>query len=303
MNRRNFLKALGLGSGASAVSACGLDDNRYYTPIEQVLPYVVRPEQVTPGTPTYFATSVGTGPSAYPVLALHREGRITNVVANRQTDAQAAVSTTDLFDLQRHYSPDRIRQPMVDGAPASWDDGLAKLADAVKGARASGKKVVYLGGYRTGSIAALLADKQVRVDRQRSASLAPVEAEWASLTGTVLGNLLSNAIKFSHPGATLHVATALAGPATVTLRIEDEGIGIPDDLRPLLFAPDARTSRVGTAGESGTGFGLPLVAMFLDKYGAGIAVHPGAGPPERPGAAFVLSFPVAGTDGSVSGEG
>ena len=130
--------------------------------------------------------------------------------------------------------------------------------------------------------APLLADKQVQVERQRSASLAPVEAEWASLTGTVLGNLLSNAIKFSHPGATLHVATALAGPATVTLRIEDEGIGIPDDLRPLLFAPDARTSRVGTAGESGTGFGLPLVAMFLDKYG-GYRVHPVRGTTGRPG--------------------
>ena len=91
MNRRSFLKALGVGSGATTLSACGLDDNIYYTPIEQVLPYVVRPEQVTPGTPTYFATSIGTGPLAYPVLAIHREGRVTNVSANRQTPADPAV--------------------------------------------------------------------------------------------------------------------------------------------------------------------------------------------------------------------
>ena len=49
MNRRNFLQALGLGTSASALSACGLDFNRYYTPIEQILPYVVKPENVTPG--------------------------------------------------------------------------------------------------------------------------------------------------------------------------------------------------------------------------------------------------------------
>ncbi|MEZ4240255.1 MAG: twin-arginine translocation signal domain-containing protein [Myxococcota bacterium] len=49
MNRRSFLKGLGLGGGVSALSACGVDDNLYYTPIEQVIPYVTHPEQVTRG--------------------------------------------------------------------------------------------------------------------------------------------------------------------------------------------------------------------------------------------------------------
>jgi molybdopterin-containing oxidoreductase family iron-sulfur binding subunit len=79
VNRRDFLKALGLGSSVSALSACGLDDNRYYTPIEQVLPYVVRPELTTPGTPSFFATAVASGPSARPLLARHRDGRVINV--------------------------------------------------------------------------------------------------------------------------------------------------------------------------------------------------------------------------------
>ena len=52
VNRRDFLKALGLSS-ATAATACGvLDDNRYFTPVEDLLPYVVKPEQITPGTPT-----------------------------------------------------------------------------------------------------------------------------------------------------------------------------------------------------------------------------------------------------------
>ena len=51
MNRRDFLNALGLGTATAGLSACGIDDNRYYTPVEQILPYVTRPEQTTPTDP------------------------------------------------------------------------------------------------------------------------------------------------------------------------------------------------------------------------------------------------------------
>jgi len=157
MNRRNFLKALGFGSGMSAVAACGLDDNRYYTPIEQILPYVVRPEQVTPGTPTFFATTVLSGPDAYPALARHRDGRVINVSANTKAPAPPAVANHAFFELQRHYNPDRVREPQQQGGqPITWEQGLQQLASAVQQARSQGKRVVYLGGYHSGSIVELL---------------------------------------------------------------------------------------------------------------------------------------------------
>ena len=163
LNRRTFLKALGLGSGASALSACGLDDNRYVSPIENILPYVVKPEQVTPGTPTFFATSVATGPAAAPVLARHRDGRVINVGSNTRAAEGAphwapAVAPTALFEMQRHYSPDRFTAPHARGAALSWEDGLSQLAGAVEAAKAAGKKVAYLGPYRTGAIARLIGD-------------------------------------------------------------------------------------------------------------------------------------------------
>ena len=36
MNRRDFLKTLGFGGSVSALSACHIDDNVYYTPVENV---------------------------------------------------------------------------------------------------------------------------------------------------------------------------------------------------------------------------------------------------------------------------
>ncbi|MFT4625708.1 MAG: Fe-S-cluster-containing dehydrogenase component/anaerobic selenocysteine-containing dehydrogenase [Myxococcota bacterium] len=162
MNRRSFLKALGLGGGVSAISACGIDDNRYYTPVEQLLPYVVRPEQTTPGTNTYFATSVLSGPDAYPVTAVHRDGRVINVDINSQARTGPAVGAAALFELQRHFSPDRIHSPLdgssVAGIPTDWEAALSKLGSAVKAARQGGKKVAWLGRYRSGTIVGLLQD-------------------------------------------------------------------------------------------------------------------------------------------------
>jgi Fe-S-cluster-containing dehydrogenase component/anaerobic selenocysteine-containing dehydrogenase len=162
LNRRDFMKALGLGSGASALSACNWDDNRYYTPIEQILPYVVRPEQALPGTPTFFATTVTTGPAAHPVLARHRDGRVIHVGANQRAPMDPAVPKSALLELQRHFSPDRYRSPQAGSAgaraEATWDEGLEKLAAAVRSATKAGKTIAYLGPYRSGAIVELLLD-------------------------------------------------------------------------------------------------------------------------------------------------
>ena len=158
LNRRDFLKALGVGSGASVMSACRLDDNRYYTPIEQVLPYVVKPEQITPGTPTFFATTIGTGPHAHSVLARHREGRVVHLSANRKAPSASIVPTDTFFDLQRHFSPDRYAAPIAGTTELSWDDARTRLVEAIKAARAAGKKVAWLGPYTHGSLSRLLDD-------------------------------------------------------------------------------------------------------------------------------------------------
>jgi Fe-S-cluster-containing dehydrogenase component/anaerobic selenocysteine-containing dehydrogenase len=159
LNRRDFLKALGFTGSASVVSACGFDQNYYRTPIEEILPYVVRPEQITPGTPTFFATTVTTGAQAFPVLARHRDGRVVNVGANAKAVPNApAIPRAAFFELQRHYSPDRIKAPTAAGQAVAWDAALGQFADAVKAARDSGKKVAYFGPGRSGSIVRLIRD-------------------------------------------------------------------------------------------------------------------------------------------------
>jgi len=100
-----------------------------------------------------------------------------------------------------------------------------------------------------------------------------VMAEEISLVNTVFNNLITNAIKFSKPDASINIFLEKREPQTVCLIIQDSGIGIPEDLLNNLFDVTKTTNRTGTNGEKGTGFGMPLVKKFMEKYGGNIHVH------------------------------
>jgi signal transduction histidine kinase len=118
-----------------------------------------------------------------------------------------------------------------------------------------------------------------------------VLAERVTLTHSVISNLLSNAIKFTPKGRQIHLEYQPGSPssATITLTLRDEGIGIPPPLREVLFDPAAPTSRPGTEGETGTGFGMPLVKKYMDLYGGSIRVDS----PATGGTSVELTFRVA----------
>jgi signal transduction histidine kinase len=92
----------------------------------------------------------------------------------------------------------------------------------------------------------------------------PILADRNVLFHVVLMNLLTNAIKFSHQNGTIELKTIFANNK-VGVEIRDYGIGIPVELQKSIFNPYAATSRKGTSGEKGTGFGLPLVKDFAKK--------------------------------------
>lgn len=102
----------------------------------------------------------------------------------------------------------------------------------------------------------------------------------------ILANLLSNAIKFTNFGGTITIGIETTD-SLVKLSVHDNGIGIPNNLVPLLFDLNAQTSRAGTAGEHGTGFGLPIVKKLVEKLGGTIMVQS----IESKGTTFVVTIP------------
>lgn len=98
-----------------------------------------------------------------------------------------------------------------------------------------------------------------------------VHVEKYSFLNSVLNNLLTNAIKFSYPNSQVRVA-ANEQKGQVIITVEDFGIGIPPRLKNNLFNVAECTNRCGTEGETGTGFGMPLVKRFLDEFNGTIEV-------------------------------
>jgi signal transduction histidine kinase len=92
------------------------------------------------------------------------------------------------------------------------------------------------------------------------------------------GNLLSNAIKYSPEGARVRVR-AKQGAGTVSVAVEDDGIGIPEHDKPLIFTRYFRGSNV--SGIVGSGVGLFLVATVMHLHGGEIAVESSEGKGSR----------------------
>ncbi|MBD2522739.1 hybrid sensor histidine kinase/response regulator [Nostoc sp. FACHB-133] len=97
------------------------------------------------------------------------------------------------------------------------------------------------------------------------------EALWdESLLRHILGNLLSNAIKYSLPGGIVRFEL-IGQEKTVIFRIQDSGIGIPQEDQKRLFQPFQRADNVGTI--PGTGLGLAIVKKCVDAHGGKIVVN------------------------------
>jgi len=153
LERRDFLKVLGVGSAGAAVTGCSTES------AEKLLPYVVPPEEITPGVATWYATVDGDSPHGYGLWVRTREGRAVHVEGNPNHPVNGgALGTQGHAALQHLYNPDRFTGPMqrVNGQlqPISWEQAEQLLAARI---RDSGGNFVFLHGHTGPSLGSLIA--------------------------------------------------------------------------------------------------------------------------------------------------
>jgi PAS domain S-box-containing protein len=107
--------------------------------------------------------------------------------------------------------------------------------------------------------------------------------------GQVLDRLVSNAVQFSVDG-TIDVQLSASEPSThgsATLRFSVSGIGVAEELRPLLFTPFIHGDSTDTHQFSGTGMGLAICKRIVTQLEGSISYSS-----REKGSTFWFSVPV-----------
>lgn len=112
----------------------------------------------------------------------------------------------------------------------------------------------------------------------------------------ILYNLLSNAARFSDPGAQILLSVTTRGKDRIAFAVEDEGVGIPEDMRAAMFSRFEGQSVEGR--QRGAGLGLAIVKTFANLHGG--TVHIEAREPR--GTRVTVIVPADASQASNAGE-
>jgi molybdopterin-containing oxidoreductase family iron-sulfur binding subunit len=173
MKRRTFLKVLGASGAATATVGCSTGE------VEKLIPYVVPPEEIVPGVPTWYSTTCRECPAGCGLHVETHEGRATKVEGNPDHPiSHGNTCARGQASVQGLYHPDRFTGPTLtefgEGAPrqVSWSQAERVVAEEIR--RAPRGSVVFLtSGYR-GTVNTLV-DQFVAANGIRRVDWAPLE--------------------------------------------------------------------------------------------------------------------------------
>jgi PAS domain S-box-containing protein len=104
----------------------------------------------------------------------------------------------------------------------------------------------------------------------------------------VMANLLSNAAKFSPPKGQVDIRIMNAG-RQIKIEVQDCGAGIPQEFQPHIFGKFAQADHGNTRHQGGTGLGLNISHMLMEKMSGKIGFTTESGK----GSVFWITLPLA----------
>jgi len=173
MSRREMLTLVGATLSLAGLTACR-------RPVEHIVPYASPPEEVIPGIPRYYATTMPFGRSAYGLVVESHEGRPTKIEGNALHPATAGAGSvriqSAMLDL---YDPDRAKAVRSGAEASSWAafvaawGAIAKTLDADGGASLG----IVTRSHASPTIHRLISEVRTRYPRARFAAWEAVSDE------------------------------------------------------------------------------------------------------------------------------
>ena len=136
--RRDFLKFLGFSVTAASLAAC-------QAPVNRVIPYVIKPEEITVGISNWYATAYYDGRDFCNILVKTREGRPIKIEGNKLssitkggTNARVQASVLSLYDNER------VTGPKEKGSTVQWEEADKKIMTQLESITNTGGNITLL---------------------------------------------------------------------------------------------------------------------------------------------------------------
>ncbi len=173
MTRRQMMMLVGASVSLAGLTACR-------RPVEEIVPYVAPPEEVVPGVPRYYATTMPFRRSAYGLIVESHEGRPTKIEGNPAHPSTLGGSSVRVqASVVGLYDPDRSQSITQKRARKSWNDFVMAWGELSKAHTADGgaRLAVLSDSFSSPTLARLTSEVRTRFPRMQWATYEAVSDE------------------------------------------------------------------------------------------------------------------------------
>ena len=156
IDRRNFLKLIGVGAGATAAAGCS------ELP-EKLIPYVIQPEEITPGVPVFYASTCQECSVGLRTARAHARRQADQARRESRSPGQPRLAVRARSGGDRSHLSTRVayQSPMQrgsDGTHSPRSPGKRRPRLLANKLAAAGSKAQLLGGPKGPTLGGLIAD-------------------------------------------------------------------------------------------------------------------------------------------------
>ncbi len=173
VTRRDMIMLLGASLSLAGLAGCR-------RPVEEIVPFVTAPEEMVPGIPRYYATTMPFRRSAYGLIVESHEGRPTKIEGNPShpstSGASSALVQASVLGL---YDADRSQAVRLKGEPKSWNDFVTAWGQLSQAHAADGgaSLAVLSESFSSPTLARLASELRARYPRVQWATYDAVSDE------------------------------------------------------------------------------------------------------------------------------
>lgn len=134
-NRRDFLKFLGFGVAAATLASCE-------APVKKTIPYLIKPEEVTPGIANWYASTYFDGYDYSSILVKTREGRPIKIEGNPNSSvSKGGVNGRVHASVLSLYDSTRLKAPLNGKKTDTWASIDSAIGNKLNEVVAKGKAI------------------------------------------------------------------------------------------------------------------------------------------------------------------